>query len=84
MKHLIPIAAGAAIRSPTSGPQASAAAEAGGSGDKHSHGLGCAGCGREDVPLEVHHVNRDPTENRIRNTIPLCRDCHRRATFPGN
>jgi phage terminase large subunit-like protein len=26
---------------------------------------------------------RRPTDNRIRNTVPLCRDCHRSATFPG-
>ena len=36
-----------------------------------------------DVPLEVHHVNGDPMDNRIVNTIPLCRDCHHKATFPG-
>jgi 5-methylcytosine-specific restriction endonuclease McrA len=35
------------------------------------------------VPLEVHHVNGDPIDNRIQNTIPLCRDCHHKATFPG-
>jgi hypothetical protein len=29
------------------------------------------------VPLEAHHVNGDPTDNRIANTIPLGRDCHR-------
>jgi hypothetical protein len=40
-------------------------------------------CGRWDVPLEVHHVNGDPADNRIANTIPLCRDCHHEATFPG-
>ena len=28
-------------------------------------------------------VNGDPGDNRIRNTIPLCRDCHHEATFPG-
>jgi hypothetical protein len=32
------------------------------------------------VPLEVHHVNGDPMDNRIVNTIPLCRDCHYEAT----
>ena len=36
-----------------------------------------------DVPLEVHHVDGEPTDNRIANTIPLCRDCHHKATFPG-
>ena len=38
------------------------------------------GCGRSDLPLEVHHVNGNPMDNRIINTIPLCRDCHRKAT----
>jgi DNA invertase Pin-like site-specific DNA recombinase len=33
--------------------------------------------------LEVHHVNGDPTDDRILNLIPLCRDCHHEATFPG-
>jgi 5-methylcytosine-specific restriction endonuclease McrA len=47
------------------------------------YGRRCADCGRSGVPLEVHHVNGDPTDNRIQNTIPLCRDCHRLATFPG-
>jgi hypothetical protein len=35
------------------------------------------------VPLEVHHVNGDTSDNAIRNTIPLCRDCHRSLTYPG-
>jgi 5-methylcytosine-specific restriction endonuclease McrA len=48
-----------------------------------AYGRSCADCGRSDVPLEVHHVNGDPLDNRIQNTIPLCRDCHRSATFPG-
>ena len=47
------------------------------------YGRRCSDCGRSGVPLEVHHVNCDRTDNRIGNGIPLCRDCHRRATFPG-
>jgi hypothetical protein len=35
------------------------------------------------VPLEVHHVNGDPIDSRIVNTIPPRRDCHHAATFPG-
>jgi predicted restriction endonuclease len=48
-----------------------------------AYGHRCADCGRSDAPIEVHHVNGDPADNRIQNTIPLCRDCHRSATFPG-
>jgi 5-methylcytosine-specific restriction endonuclease McrA len=47
------------------------------------YGSRCRDCGRANVPLEVHHVNGDPMDNRIANTIPLCRDCHHKATFPG-
>jgi 5-methylcytosine-specific restriction endonuclease McrA len=47
------------------------------------YGHRCADCGRSDLPLEVHHVNSDKTDNRITNLVPLCRDCHRLATFPG-
>jgi 5-methylcytosine-specific restriction endonuclease McrA len=43
----------------------------------------CLRCGRSNVPLQVHHRNGDPMDNRIANTIPLCRDCHHEATFPG-
>jgi 5-methylcytosine-specific restriction endonuclease McrA len=48
-----------------------------------AYGRRCADCGRSDVALEVHHVNGDPMDNRIANTVPLCRDCHHKATFPG-
>jgi predicted restriction endonuclease len=46
------------------------------------YGSRCRDCGRANVPLEVHHVNGDPMDNRIANTIPLCRDCHHEATYP--
>jgi 5-methylcytosine-specific restriction endonuclease McrA len=49
-----------------------------------AHGRRCADCGRSDALLEVHHVNGDPLDNRLANTIPLCRDCHRTRTFPGD
>jgi 5-methylcytosine-specific restriction endonuclease McrA len=48
-----------------------------------TYGRRCRDCGRSDMPLEIHHVNSDPSDNRIRNLVPLCRDCHRSATFPG-
>ena len=40
------------------------------------YGRKCTDCGRSDVPLEVHHINDPPTDNRLANLIPLCRDCH--------
>ena len=39
--------------------------------------------GRTFPLLFTFHVNSDTTDNRIANTIPLCRDCHHEATFPG-
>jgi hypothetical protein len=42
-----------------------------------TYGRRRADCGRSDVPLEVHHVNGDPMDNRISNTISLRSDCHR-------
>jgi 5-methylcytosine-specific restriction endonuclease McrA len=36
----------------------------------------CAHCERV-VPLEIHHMNGDPSDNRRENMIPLCVDCHR-------
>jgi hypothetical protein len=37
------------------------------------YGRCCRDCGRSDVPLEVHHLNGDPTDNRIRNDPALPR-----------
>ena len=48
-----------------------------------ANGRRCRECGRADGPLEVHHVNADPTDNTIHNLVPLCRDCHRSVTSPG-
>ena len=40
-------------------------------------------CRRSDDVDVLAGVNGDPTDNAIRNTIPLCRGCHHKATFPG-
>ena len=48
-----------------------------------AYGRRCAECGRADVAIEVHHVSGDTSDNRLANLRPLCRDCHRAATFPG-
>ena len=34
------------------------------------YGHRCRDCGRSDLPLEVHHVNSDKTDNRITNLVP--------------
>ena len=39
----------------------------------------CADCGAEAVPLEVHHIDREVTNNAVGNLLPLCRPCHARA-----
>jgi len=39
-------------------------------------GANCAHCGTGGVPLEVHHVNHDHTDNTTPNLTVLCRRCH--------
>jgi hypothetical protein len=39
--------------------------------------------GVEPTETPTSSIFERPTESRIRNAIPLCRDCHRKATFPG-
>ena len=41
----------------------------------------CAGCGRH-APLEVHHVDGDPSHNDPANLTTLCRRCHIREHAP--
>lgn len=41
----------------------------------------CDACGRTEwegqpIPLELDHVNGDPTDNRLDNLRPLCPNCH--------
>jgi 5-methylcytosine-specific restriction endonuclease McrA len=36
----------------------------------------CPGCGAGDVLIEVHHRNGDPFDNRLKNLVGLCHECH--------
>lgn len=41
----------------------------------------CEACGRREwegqpIPLEIDHINGDPTENRLENVRLLCPNCH--------
>jgi 5-methylcytosine-specific restriction endonuclease McrA len=47
-----------------------------------TYGRRCMYCGRSNVPLEVHHVNGDPIDNRIQKHDPAVPRCHHKATFP--
>ena len=44
-------------------------------------GWTCQRCGRH-APLEVHHVNGDPGDNRPENLTTFCRACHIEAHRP--
>ncbi len=40
--------------------------------------LSCAHCGALEL-IEVHHIDRDITNNSLDNLQPLCKDCHKRV-----
>ena len=42
---------------------------------KNGTELKCNECGT-DRRIEVHHKDRDITNNSVDNLIPLCKDCH--------
>lgn len=37
----------------------------------------CESCSRDDVLLEVHHIDGDPFHNQMYNLAALCHRCHR-------
>ena len=43
--------------------------------DKDTHA--CCGCGDTDVPLDVHHRDRDYLNNNPINLMALCHRCHK-------
>jgi hypothetical protein len=40
------------------------------------HNNRCQRCGTTGVPLQLHHLDRDVTNNAISNVLPVCRSCH--------
>ena len=37
----------------------------------------CQGCGKDNIPLEIHHINYDTLYNEdINFLVSVCRDCH--------
>jgi hypothetical protein len=41
----------------------------------------CERCGRSDVPVEIHHKDRDRANNAPDNLEVLCINCHRRTHY---
>jgi 5-methylcytosine-specific restriction endonuclease McrA len=37
----------------------------------------CGDCGKRGGRFEVHHINLDPTDNRLENLVTLDRACHK-------
>jgi hypothetical protein len=36
----------------------------------------CCICGSQFIPLHIHHIDENPSNNEIDNLIPLCLNCH--------
>jgi len=46
----------------------------------------CPLCGKEHerlTPLNIHHLNEDSKDNRIKNLAPICNSCHCKVHFYG-
>lgn len=44
--------------------------------DQDSHP--CQDCADSEKPLEVHHIDQDPFNNKLSNLVGLCHACHMR------
>jgi len=43
----------------------------------------CCVCRREGKPVQIHHIDSDPTNNDITNLAILCLDCHTQTLISG-
>jgi hypothetical protein len=43
----------------------------------------CCICRRPDRPLQIHHIDEDPSNNDISNLAVLCLDCHHKTQVHG-
>lgn len=39
----------------------------------------CGLCQKKPKKIEVHHINKNSSDNRIENLMPLCKPCHKLA-----
>lgn len=43
----------------------------------------CCVCRQRGKPVQIHHINEDPSDNNLRNLAVLCFDCHRETQITG-
>ena len=44
----------------------------------------CEECGSTDPPIQVHHIDGNPTNNHPQNLLVLCRNCHQSKHGPAD
>lgn len=49
----------------------------------HANQHTCCLCNEPRQPVEIHHINSDPSDNRASNLAVLCRNCHGLASQTG-
>lgn len=47
------------------------------------HDRTCAVCRHEGKPVQIHHLDQNPTNHDVRNLAVLCFDCHRDTQIQG-
>ncbi len=43
----------------------------------------CCVCRQRGKPVQIHHINEDPSDSDLRNLAVLCFDCHRETQITG-